>query len=159
MPEVFVHSNKLADVELRTLDDTATVSDLAAAVEPGADVWLEGQDDPLDPAANLGDAGVTDRANVHVGTCKKVTATVRYNNDTRNVEMPPSATLQSLYARVTSSAPQGFGLDEVAQAEHTLQIQGTTVQPDLSRPVGAFAGDDCTVSFDLVLQQRFQGSV
>jgi hypothetical protein len=157
MPEIFVHSKKLADVELRTLNENATVADLAASVEPGAEVWLEEHDEPLDATALLADAGITERANVQVGTCKKVTATVRYNNETRVVEMPPSTTLQSLYDRVTAAAPKGFGLDALARAEHTLQLQSTTTQPDLSRHVGAFVGDDCVVTFDLVMQQRFQG--
>ena len=159
MPEIFVHAKSLPDVELRTLDDDATVDDLASSVEPGAQVWVEDADEPLDGARRLNEAGVSDRANVHVGTCKKVTTTVHYNNDTREVETPPAAALQSIYDRVTGAAPKGFGLDATARAEHTLQIKGTTTQPDLSRHVGAFAGDDCTVVFDLVLQQRFQGSI
>jgi hypothetical protein len=158
MPETFIHSNKFSDVELRTLNDDASVGDLAASVEPGAELWLEGAEQALDPGLRLDVAGIGDRANVYVGICKRVTTTVHYNNQTRVIDTPPAATLQSIYDRVTSDAPQGFGLDDLARAEHTLQIKGTTTQPDLSRHVGAFAGDDCTVAFDLVLQQRFQGS-
>lgn len=157
MPEVFVHSSKLQDVELRTLDDDATVADLAEAVETGASVWLEDAEEPLEPSQRLDEAGVGNRSNVHVGTCKKVTASVRFNNETLEFQMPPSATLQSLYARATAARPGGFSLDELARSEHTLQILGTSIQPDLSRPVGAFASNECTVAFDLVLQQRFQG--
>src|SRR5207253_1304600 len=42
MPETFIHSKKFTDVHLHSLDDDATVGDLAAAVDPGAQVWLEG---------------------------------------------------------------------------------------------------------------------
>jgi hypothetical protein len=158
MPETFIHSKKFSDVEIRTLDDDATVADLAAAIDREGAVWLEGQDTALDPSLSLAEAGVVERANVHVGTCKRVTTTVRFNNDDRVIDTPPAATLQSIYDRAVSELPKGFGLDELARAEHTLQLQGTTTQPDLSRHVGTFAGDDCTVTFDLVLQQRFQGS-
>jgi hypothetical protein len=71
--------------------------------------------------------------------------------------VPPAATLESIYARATS-AGDGFGFSETDRAQYTLQIQGTADQPELSRHIGAFARDDCTVAFDLVMQDRFQGS-
>jgi hypothetical protein len=154
--ELFVHTRG-KDVELHDADPSQTVQELA--VQHGTErssVWLEGADDPLEADVALQDAGVNDRANVHVGVCKQVTVGIRFNQRTITYEVPPAATLQSLYARATS-AGEGFGFGDVDRAQYTLQIQGTTEQPDHSRHVGVFADDHCAATFDLVLQDRFQG--
>ena len=154
--EVFVHSRG-RDVELHKPEPTTTVKELAEQFgHPDAHVFIEGEDEPANPDATLEDAGIGDRTNVHVGACKKVAVSVRYNQQTRTYEVPPSATLQSVYARVTSEG-QGFGLSDTDRAQYTLQVQGANEQPDLSRHVGGFANDDCAAAFDLVMQDRFQG--
>jgi hypothetical protein len=155
--ELFVH-RRGKDVELHQVEPGTTV---AAFIEQlgssGASMWLEDQEDELLQDQTLGDAGVEDRANVHVGTCRKVDVSVRFNMQVKNYEVPPSATLRSVYDRATSKH-EGFDFSEHDKAEYTLQVQGTTEQPDLSRHVGVFANDHCTAAFDLVLQERFQGS-
>lgn len=154
--EVFVHTRG-KDVELHEPDPSSTVKELAVqAGYADGHVFLEGKDEPLAPEATLEAAGLTDRANVHVGTCKKVAVSVRYNQQTRAYEVPSAATLESVYARAVSKG-EGFGLGESDRAQYTLQLQGVSEQPDLSRHVGAFANDDCAADFDLVLQDRFQG--
>lgn len=154
--ELFVH-RRGKDLELHEVGSETTVAQLTAKLEvPDAQVWLQEHDESLAPDATLTNAGVSDRANVHVGMCRRVTVSVRFNNATRVYEVPPAATLQSIYARATS-AGEGFGFGEVDRAQYTLQVQGTTEQPELSRHVGVFANDHCAASFDLVLQDRFQG--
>lgn len=154
--EVFVHTRG-TDVEIQDPDPSTSVRDFAGlAGHPDAHVFLEGQEEALAPEASLADAGVGERSNVHVGTCKKVTVSVRYNQETKSYEVPSAATLESVYARAVSKG-QGFGLGDSDQAQHTLQVQGATEQPDLSRHVGSFANDDCAAAFDLVMQDRFQG--
>ena len=154
--ELFVH-RRGKDLELHEVGPETTVAQLAGKLQvPEAQVWLQEHEEALAPNATLADAGVGDRDNVHVGTCRKVTVSVRFNNATRVYDVPPAATLQSIYARATS-AGEGFGLGEVDRAQYTLQVQGTTEQPELSRHVGVFANDHCAASFDLVLQDRFQG--
>jgi hypothetical protein len=154
--EVFVHTRG-KDVELHQPEPTAMVKELAEKVgHPDAHVFIEGAHEPVSPDTTLADAGISDRANVHVGVCKKVAVSVRYNQQTKNYEVPPSATLESIYARATSKG-QGFGLSDADRTQYTLQIQGANDQPDLSRHVGAFANDNCAAAFDLVMQDRFQG--
>jgi hypothetical protein len=52
----FVHSNRFSDVELRELDENATVAELAASVGiPDGSVWIEGSDEHLDRNARLAD--------------------------------------------------------------------------------------------------------
>ena len=154
--EIFVHTRG-KDVELQQPEPTATVKELAESVgHPDAHVFLEGEDEPARPDVSLADAGIGDRANVHIGPCTKVTVSVRYNQQTKTYEVPPAAALQSIYVRASSQG-EGFGLSDADRAQYTLQVQGANEQPDLSRHVGVFANDDCTAAFDLVLQDRFQG--
>jgi hypothetical protein len=154
--EVFVHSRG-KDVELVEVQERTVVRELVEKVGVvDGEVWLEETDETVEIDVALIDAGITDRSNVHVGTCKKVTASVRYQTQTKGYEVPPATTLQSIFARATSDG-EGFGLSEVDRAQYTLQVQGTNEQPDLSRHVGSFVDDHCSVTFDLVLQDRFQG--
>lgn len=154
--EVFVHMRG-KDVELHNPEPTTTAKELADEVgHPDAHVFLEGQDIAVKPDSTLADAGIGDRANVHVSVCKKITVSVRYNQQTKSYEVPPAATLESVYARAVSKG-QGFDLSDADRSQHTLQVQGATDQPDLSRHVGEFANEDCAAAFDLVMQDRFQG--
>jgi hypothetical protein len=154
--DVFVHSRG-KDVELVEVEERTSVRGLVerAGVAEG-EVWLEDEDEALEMDATLADAGVSDRSNVHVGICKKVIVTVRYQTQTKDYEVPPATTLQSIFARA-ASAGEGFDLSEVDRTQYTLQVLGTTEQPELSRHVGSFVDDQCAASFDLVLQDRFQG--
>lgn len=154
--EVFVHTRG-KDVELYSPNPTTTARDFAEQVgHPDGHIFVEGQDTAVEPDSTLEDAGIPDRANIHVGACKKVIVSVRYNQQERSYEVPPAVPLESVYARAASTG-QGFGLSDADRVQFTLQIQGAAEQPDLSRHVGAFANDNCTAAFDLVMQDRFQG--
>lgn len=154
--ELFVH-RRGKDVELHRVEAGTTV---AAFIEElgssGASMWLEDQEDELSGDLTLADAGVQDRANAHVGTCKKVEVSVRFNMQAKEYNVSSAATLRSVYDRATSKH-EGFGFSEHDKAQYTLQVQGTTDQPELSRHVGVFADEHCKAAFDLVLQERFQG--
>lgn len=154
--EVFVHSRG-KDVELVELEERAVVRELVEKVGvTDGEVWLEETEEAVEIDATLIEVGVTDRSNVHVGTCKKVTVSVRYQTQAKDYEVPPATTLQSIFARA-ASAGEGFGLSDIDRAQYTLQVQGSTEQPELSRHVGSFVDDHCAVAFDVVLQDRFQG--
>lgn len=154
--EIFVHRRD-KDVELHKAEANMTIAVFIEGLGiSGASMWLEDQEEELAPDLTLADAGVKDRANVHVGTCKKVEVSVRFNMQTKEYEVPPAATLRSVYDRATSKH-DGFDFSEHDKAQYTLQVQGTTDQPELSRHVGVFASEHCKAAFDLVLQERFQG--
>lgn len=154
--ELFIH-RRGTDVELVEVEEEAVVRELVEKVGvANGEVWIEGSAEAVDLEATLAEAGLTDRSNVHIGTCKKVTVSVRYQTETKEYEVPPAATLQSVFARATS-AGEGFGFSEIDRAQYTLQVQGTNEQPELSRHVGSFTDEHCAAAFDLVVQDRFQG--
>jgi hypothetical protein len=154
--EIFTHSPG-KDVAVHDADPDDTVGELRGRIDATADiVLLEGEETPLTDGQSLTEAGIANLSNLYVGSCRRVGVSIRYQQETKEYEVPPSATLESLYARAVS-AGQGFGLSESDQAQYTLQVRGGTLQPDLARHVGSFAGEDCTAAFDLVIQDRFQG--
>jgi hypothetical protein len=155
--EVFVHKR---NEEIRIVDVTATINvrELVEQVD-GADghVWLEEQDEEIDLEITLAEAEIGDRSHVHVGHCKRVNASVRYNGVAKELEVSPASTLQSLFDRAVSKGV-GFDLSESDRAEYTLQLSGTTEQPSLDEHVGRFVDDNCSVRFDLAKQSpNYQG--
>jgi hypothetical protein len=155
--EVFVHRRGV-DVELHEADPDLTVAAFAEGVGlPGEEVWLEEADAPLAIDATLAAAGVTERANVHVGRCKKVQVSVRFEAPTKDYHVHPATTLHHIYDKATSKK-DGFDFSAHDKGQYTLQVRGTTEQPDLSRHVGVFVNEQCEAAFDLVLQKRFQGA-
>jgi hypothetical protein len=155
--EVFVHRRGV-DVELHEANPDITVAAFAEGVGlPGEEVWLEEADAPLAIEATLAAAGVNERANVHVGRCKKVQVSVRFEAPTKDYDVHPATTLHHIYDKATSKK-EGFDFSPHDKSQYTLQVRGTTEQPDLSRHVGAFVNEQCEAAFDLVLQKRFQGA-
>jgi hypothetical protein len=155
--EVFVHKR---NEEIRIVDVTETINvrELVEQVD-GADghVWLEEQDEEIDLEITLAEAEIGDRSHVHVGHCKRVNASVRYNGVAKEFEVSPASTLQSLFDRAVSKGV-GFDLSESDRAEYTLQLSGTTEQPSLDEHVGRFVDDNCSVRFDLAKQSpNYQG--
>jgi hypothetical protein len=155
--EVFVQRRGV-DVELHEAAPNISVAAFAEAVGlPGEEVWLEEADEPLATDVTLAAAGVTERANVHIGRCKKVQASVRFEAPTKEYDVHPAATLHRIYDKATSKR-EGFDFSAHDKGQYTLQVRGTTEQPDLSRHVGVFVDGECRAAFDLVLQKRFQGA-
>jgi hypothetical protein len=155
--ELFVHRRGV-DVELHRVDAETTVADFATQLEMSdSEVWLEDREEPLPAQSTLNAAGVGERAIVHVGKCKKVNVSVRFESPTKDYDVHSSAPLRRVYDLATSK-DHGFDFSEHDKGEYTLQVRGTTEQPELSRHVGVFAEEGCQAAFDLVLQKRFQGS-
>jgi hypothetical protein len=155
--ELFVHRHG-GDVELHKVDAQTTVADFVTQLEmPDSEAWLEDQEEPLAAQDTLTAAGVRERAILHVGKCKRVKVSVRFEAPIKDYDVHSSATLHRVYHLATSKQ-HGFDFSEHDKGEYTLQVRGTTEQPDLSRHVGVFADEGCQAAFDLVLQKRFQGS-
>ena len=138
-------------------DPQSTVATLAAeCAGDGAYVWIEGAEEPLDPAAALDAAGVTERCHVHISTCETIAVEVRYAGETGAHRVSPAITVGALLERV-ARADGGFGLTDTERAQHVLALQREGDELDWAEHIGSAIGEDCTVLLDLRPKERFQG--
>ena len=138
-------------------DPQAPVAALAAGFAGGgARVWIEGAEEPLDPAAALAAAGVTERCHVHVSACEAIAVDVRYAGETGAHRVSPAITVGALLERV-ARADGGFGLTDTERALHVLALSREGDELDWAEHVGSVAGEDCAVLLDLRPKERFQG--
>lgn len=153
--ELFAHGGKERPLARVAVDDGATAAALAGehGVE-GAAVWREGADAPLPPEASLAESGVSPGERIYIGTCKRVTATVNFGEDSKVHEVPPGATCGSLFEWAVG--PQAYNLPESERVKHALALCDTEEIVDRSAHVGEFA-EDCKACFDLVPRERHEG--
>lgn len=127
----------------------------ADCAEPGAFVWIEDSEQPLDPAAALDASGLGERGHVHVSSCETVTVEIRYGGDDRRHEVSPAITAGVLLERATG--PGGFGMTDSERARHSMTLRGSDTEIDWAGHVGSFAGEDCVLRIDILPKERFQG--
>jgi len=152
--ELYVHRTGDERVSLRPVNSTESLAD-ALSVSRGEHVWLEDVDDELDVAVSVAAARIPHRGHVHVNRCRRVTALVTFNGETKDRQFAPAVRIERVFDWAVSK--RGFDLTPTDAAEHVLQITGTNIQPDLADHVGSFADDDCTVSLSLVPKIRNEG--
>jgi hypothetical protein len=152
--QLFLRTSE-TQLELIEVDAEQTIADFLAdqSAADGAALWLEDAETPLEPARSLRDAGLEDRARVHISTCRKVEVVVHFNGD-KEKEFPPAATLGSVFEWATG--PHGFKLSATERAKHTLTLCDSETESDRAEHVGALA-EDCRVCFDLAPKDRFAG--
>lgn len=124
----------------------------------GADadsVWLEDQDIPLEEELSLLEAGVGDRAHVHLGRKAKIRVAVFFNGKEIRRRFAPSARMSRVFRWATGR--HGFGLSDVDRAEHVLVLQGTVDKPDDDVHIGSLAGPDREFDLELISKERWQG--
>ena len=110
---------------------------------------------PLDMDGTLAAQGVGHGAQVLISTCRRMTASVEYNSETKTHEMPPGATLAALLAWATG--PNGFGLAANQAPKHALTSCDSIAELDKTDHVGSYTTDACTACFKLVPSKRFEG--
>ncbi|MDE2934622.1 MAG: hypothetical protein OXS47_12265 [Chloroflexota bacterium] len=153
--EIFLH-RRAQPLEVITVDEATSVEELAVECEAvGALVWLEDEEEPLNPTETLEAVGVVARCHVHVSLCPKVTVKVRYGGDTIERPVSPAATAGRLLK--WAAGPEGFKLTDTEAAKHVLVICGTTSEFKQAEHVGFIADDDCSVCLDLLPKERFEG--
>jgi len=117
-------------------------------------VWIEGEDEPLNPELTLVKAGIRKNSRVHVHTCRHIDVTVVFNGRTITKPFSPAQTIE----KVKKWADHELVLSETDANDHVLQISGTIDQPDEDKHLGALVHfPQCSVSFDLVPKSRIQG--
>lgn len=164
--EIFVQGEGIPDIALVRVPGDGTVGDIVEAGRaqrrPGAGdagqlvVFLEDEEEALDPAATLAAAGIRHRGRVHLHRCHRVAVTVNYNGRQIVRDFPPSTTVRRVKRWVDSK--EGFDLRGVDATEHLLQVCGTTVRPDEDTHIGTLVTlPGCPLCFDLVAKQRVEG--
>jgi hypothetical protein len=117
-------------------------------------LWLEEQNDPLDPSLTLTEAGVVEFAHLHHNVCRDVAVTVRFGGEDKARMFPPSASVQAVFSWAVGK--EGFNLPADQRAKHTLGLCGTQTEADRRDHVGTLA-TECRVCFDLAPKARYQG--
>lgn len=90
---------------------------------------------------------------VHVGRCRHVGVKVRYAGRSAEREFSAAATIE----RVKNWAVRHFHIAAPEGNELVLQLAGSDAQPARDKHVGCFAGDGCSVVFDLVRAYTVNG--
>ncbi len=154
--EIYVHPEAPGELRLVVVDGGLSVDEFIRTEEDGEGLsaWLEGAQAPLPSAAILTDAGLTERAHVHIGRCKSVAVSARYGGDTKEKAFPPADTVQAVFEWVVG--PHGFNLSPTEKAKHTVAVCGVDAEADRTAHIGSLA-TDCALCLDLVPKVRFEG--
>jgi hypothetical protein len=152
--EIYVHRRGESPVELRTVEETTTVSEAVGWAE-GEAVWIEDTEVEVEVSVKVADAGIKHRGHVHVNRCRQIAVEVNFNGAAKERRWPPPISIGRVFEWATEK--HGFNLSEADRAEHTLQLCGSTQQPDAADHIGSFVTDECSVCFDLVPKHRFEG--
>lgn len=159
MSRIFVHRQG-SDVSFADADPGLKVADLGERVGPGARVWIEDEQEPLDPALTLDEAGVSDGSIVHVSLCESVTVDVRYQSEHRRYRVSPAATGGSVLDLVAGAGGGGFGLTDEQRAMHVLALRDGGEEREIRRGdhIGTFTNEECIdIPVDLRPEARFAG--
>ena len=152
--ELYVHRPAEERIEVREIKRTVTVGE-AIVIREGERVWLEETEAEMDTATTVIEAELRHRSHVHVNRCTRVKTSVTFNGVTKEREFHVSTRIERVFDWAVSK--KGFNLTPTDATEHTLQVTGTTIQPDAGDHIGSFVKDHCTVSFGLVAKIRNEG--
>ena len=141
-----VLAETLGDVKRRLAERHAILAEALIFIEDG--------DEPLDETVVIETIVVGESAKLHLHRCRHIKVTVAFAGTRKEREFAPSATV----ARIKTWAAEAFGLSPEDAGEHLLQIAGTHDRPSPATHVGALAGPDCKVAFDLVPDERVNGA-
>ncbi len=167
--EIFIQGPRFSEVAVIEVGARETVAAVVARIAPsnGAGeetfVFLEDVHAPLDPdavieelvALTASEESDLDPVRLHVGHCRHVEVTVRFNGEPAHRRFSPSATVERVRRW---AALHAFHMTPRDAAEHVLQIQGTATRPDRDVHVGALVpAGACSIAFDLVPSKRVEG--
>lgn len=160
MPQVFLQSELLSDVEVLELREGATKHDLRQAClarmpssEHHEALILFIEDDDDEGAIDKLEA-IVDGLRLHLHRLKAITVNVRYAGRESHRTFRPNATI----SRVKRWATDEFGIVASDAAELMLQIAGSDIRPDPDVHLGSLVkAPQESVSFDLVPAPRVNG--
>jgi hypothetical protein len=160
--DIFYQGENIAGIEHLEVTDDHTFGELQARLEdqhglpPDVLIFVEGDERPIERGVHIaafsGDRGVT----VHVHRCRHVSVAVTFNNTTKEHLFSPATTVGHVKQWM---AEHKFDMTQDDASEHLLQLADTTNRPSPSTHIGALTdGKTCAVAFDLVADERVNGS-
>ncbi len=124
--------------------------------DPSSMMFAEDADSALEETRTTGDVAESDAIKIHLHRCRHVAVTVTFTDKTAERSFGPGVTL----ARIKRwAAVKEFGMSAEDAGEHVLQLSGSDERPTPGTHVGALSlGPECHVAFDLVPDERINGS-
>ena len=158
--QIYVHAENNKEPQIIPVDETSTVQDIINEYAkkfntvPGeVNLFLQDEDDSKEKGKHADAAGIKKRSHVHCHRCRKITVTVFFNGDDKNIEVPPSFTAKNLIKKIF----QIFSIDKNDATEYLLKLEdGTILQPD--DHIGSFSSyPQCQVKIYLTDNKPIQG--
>lgn len=163
--ELFVQGEGIKDVVLIEIPYAGKVRDilklarskgLSGGDEEMIAIFLEDEENAIEPEITLKEAGIHHRKRIHLHRCHEILVTVNFNGQEKQRIFRPSSTIKRI--KKWATGPDGFHMSELDASEHALQICGTDNRPDEDVHVGTLVVfPNCSVSFDLVPKKRVEG--
>ena len=165
---VFLQGHGITDIAVLHANPEDTVAEVisksgqCSAIQVDLLIFLEDIAGILDPDAIFEellplavDEEVMGPLRLHCSFCRKVDVVVRFNGEEAKRTFPPSSSVERVRRWASRRA---FKLSPCDAAEHVLQIQGETTQPDRDVHIGVLTeGESCAVTFNLVPSKRVEG--
>ena len=157
MTEIFVRQQGQIESARQAAEPSSTVDELAAlCAGPGARVWIEGAEQPLDGGATLEAAGVTELSTIHVSFCVSVDVEVNYGGDAFRRSAAPVMRIDEILEWATG--PEAAGIERTQAAGHVLKDRHAADRIPGDVHVGSLAaGGNCAVRLDLTPDDRYAG--
>lgn len=161
--DVFYQGEGIGEIGHFAIEADATFAVVKAKLSEkhdlAADVLLfaEDKDSSLDDKECIDDHAGDSGLKLHFSSCHCIKVYVTFNGATVDHEFAPGTTVASVKRWTTESV---FKMSAEDAGEHVLQITGTHDRPAPSIHVGTLAPrKTCTVSFDLVPDERVNGAL
>lgn len=159
--DLFFQGEGLEDINCLEIDPDLTFGELKALVHQKHGipldvlVFVEDKRESVSEDAVVKDYVTEMGIKLHFHRCREVEVLVTFNARTVEGLFPPATTVASVryWAAVSE-----FGMSEDEAGEHVLQIAGTHDRPSPDKHVGALGDGKRPVAFDLVADERVQGS-
>ena len=117
-------------------------------------IWVDEQEEPLQPDLSIADAEIKHRSRIHIHSCRKIHVTVNFQNHSEQHPFSPSETIQS----ITLWAIKKFKISDLDASEYSLQLCNSTNRPDPELQIGTLTQPgQCQVCFDLVPKEQIEG--
>ena len=157
MTEVFVRQQGRIEPARQAVEPSSTVDELAAlCAGPGARVWIEGGEQPLDGAATLEEAGVTELCTVHVSSCVSIEVEVNYNGEAFRRSVAPVMRVAEILQ--WAAGPEAARIESARIPGHVLKARQATARLAGDIHVGSLAADGgCAVRLDLAPDENYEG--